>query len=145
MLFRVMEHYADDLFENISPNEQKAECFVCLSVDVDNELYPMKLGDNNLYIRKCSCIGFIHKKCLDTWFSMNSKCPICRIYMKKRVISTAETVVRQTFGMNLFCIFLFRNMCKIIWLTSVVVITMSVFTVYTSGQYKPDAQICDDE
>ena len=145
MLFRVMEHYADDLFENIVPNKHTDECFVCLSVEVDDELCPMKLGDNNLYIRNCMCVGFIHQKCLDTWFSINSKCPICRIYMKKRTICTAEAIVRQAFGMNLFCIFLFRNICKIMWLISILIITMRVFTVYTSGQYKPDAQICDDE
>lgn len=145
MLFRVMEHYTDDLFENIVPDKYMDECFVCLSVEGDDELCPMKLGDNNLYIRKCRCVGFIHQTCLDTWVSMNSKCPICRMYMKKRIISTAEAVIRRTFGMNLFCIFLFRNICKIIWLTSLVIITMRVFNVYASGQYKPDAQICDDE
>jgi hypothetical protein len=141
-----MEHYADDLFENIVPDKHMEECcFICLSVEVDDELCPMKLGDNNLYIRKCRCIGFIHQKCLDTWFYMNSKCPICRLYMKKRAIGPAGSVFRQTFGMNLFCIFLFRNICKIIWLTSVVIITMRVFMVYTSGQYNHDAQICNNE
>lgn len=145
MLFRLMEHYADDLFENIVPDKHIDECFVCLSVEVDDELYTIKLGDNNLYIRNCKCVGFIHQKCLDTWFSMNSKCPICRIYMKKRIIGTAEAVVRQTFCRNLFCIFLFRNICKIMWLISLVIITMRVCAVYASGQYKHDTQICHDE
>ena len=83
MLFRVVDHYNIDLNEKNEKNKnnEKIECFICFETVIENELQPIRLNLNNYYIKKCSCDGFIHKKCLDIWYSNNKKCPICRKFM----------------------------------------------------------------
>ena len=138
MLFRVTEHYADDLIENIIVNNSKVhedECFICLSVEEDNEICPIKLEGNSIYTRECTCKGFVHKICLAKWYAINKKCPICRLYMTKRIYSVAESSARRIFGMNVFCVFIVRNICTIfLMLSTVIVITVQVLLLYTAIQ-----------
>ena len=128
MLFRVIEHYSDDLFENIVANKSdvpREECFVCLSFDFDDELFPMSLESNNVcYIRTCNCIGFIHKKCLDTWYALNNKCPICRMYMKKKTTRGFICIVcKKIYDKSLYCIIIVRNIMEI-WMAMAMVLIL---------------------
>ena len=44
------------------------ECFICL--DEINEPYNIN--------KDCSCILYLHEKCLFKWFAKHKECPICR-------------------------------------------------------------------
>jgi len=120
MLYRLIEHYDDDLFETIVANK---ECFVCLSVDFDDELFPMSLENNNIcYTRKCNCIGFIHRKCLDKWYALNQKCPVCRVYMKKTTTDNLICIVfRRIYDKSVYCIIIFTSIMEI-WLTMILIL-----------------------
>ena len=63
MLFRLVDHYRDDDFiKNVSTNQKNIctdECFVCLSVELYDELSPIKLRGDDVYLRVCCCDGFI--------------------------------------------------------------------------------------
>jgi hypothetical protein len=91
MIYRCIEHYnvSNDNITNIDisscEREKQNECFICLDVNVNSALFRL----NELcieYYKKCNCAGFVHRKCVNSWFIMSSnKCPICRNNMKKIV------------------------------------------------------------
>ena len=139
MLFRVIEHYDDDLFENIVANKSdlyNEECFVCLSVDFDDELFPMSLESNNVYYtRECNCIGFIHNKCLDKWYEFNKKCPICRLYMKKKTTRNLVCIVcRRIYDKSVYCIIICRYIMEIWLAMAMVLIWWQMLQTYTTKQ-----------
>ncbi len=86
MIFRVCEHYYEDETNNISSSENNNsnyknninECVICFEIETSNELKPIFLKEQQIYIRKCNCNSSIHKECLNTWFQKNKNCPICR-------------------------------------------------------------------
>jgi hypothetical protein len=139
MLFRVIEHYADDLFENIVANKRdlhNEECFVCLSVDFDEELFPMSLESNNVYFtRECNCIGFIHKKCLDEWYEFNQKCPICRLYMEKKTTHNLACIVcRRIYDKSVDCIIICRYIMEIWLAVATLLMWWQMLQTYTMKQ-----------
>jgi hypothetical protein len=139
MLFRVIEHYPDDLFENIVANKSdlhNEECFVCLSVDFDDELFPMSLESNNVcYTRECNCIGFIHKKCLAEWYEFNQKCPICRLYMEKKTTRNLVCVVcRRIYDKSVDCIIICRYIMEIWLAMATLLMWWQMLQTYTTKQ-----------
>jgi len=139
MLFRVIDHYADDLFENIVANKSdlhNEECFVCLSVDFDEELFPMSLESNNVYFtRECNCIGFIHKKCLDEWYEFNQKCPICRLYMEKKTTHNLACIVcRRIYDKSVDCIIICRYIMEIWLAVATLLMWWQMLQTYTMKQ-----------
>lgn len=133
MLFRVIDHYNIELNElnqniqnnsnnsnnntsnNTYDNSQTEECFVCYEI-LNNEK-PIKLNSQVYYIKKCGCDGFIHKKCIDLWFSKNNKCPICRDIM---YIKSDVTLIVNNGGKILFaCIIIKKNIIKLLRFLSV--------------------------
>ena len=74
-----MEDYEDLIIQQImyiEPREEN-ECFVCFEIKKSEEL-PIRLKDQTLFLKFCSCDGWIHNSCLKVWFDLNEKCPICR-------------------------------------------------------------------
>jgi hypothetical protein len=77
-----MEDYDDLIIQqinNIEPLEQN-ECFICFEIQKSEE-FPIRLKNQTLFLKFCSCDGWIHDSCLKVWFNANEKCPICRKIM----------------------------------------------------------------
>ena len=136
MLFRVVDHYSDDDFIDNSivkkNNTCADECFVCLSVELDDEDYPTKLRCNDLYLKFCRCDGFIHQKCLDDWYDVSNKCPICRIYMEKKIHPPRSAVI---------CIYIVTIACRMLWLLGWALYAWSAITYYVKNRAKPEIEI----
>lgn len=83
MIFRVCEHYDDN--QPIYPSCIKPdECFICYELSTNLEPCPISLKSQINYNKQCGCDGWIHKQCLDIWFSKQRKCPICRLEITER-------------------------------------------------------------
>jgi hypothetical protein len=94
MFFRLIDHYNDEI--NIKEdNKEIMECFICYEVSYENELKPIKLNSNNIYLKKCKCDGYIHKNCLTLWYEKSKKCPVCRSFMTEK---TNVSVIAFTNG-----------------------------------------------
>jgi len=106
MIFRVIEHYDDDIYSDYKIEE----CFICY--DIKNET-PINLEKQIYYLKLCSCNGWIHKTCLDNWFLKKNSCPVCRTNMTKvfQQVSQVESesiVIQDNFYTKLH-IFLVKN------------------------------------
>lgn len=126
--------YNQDIPENIENKENKEkyeifhdekECFICLELYFDN-LKTLKLNNMNDYIKECSCDGWIHEICFNSWHNVNKICPICRtviIFTKKeyyilRINSFKQNIyetfiilcrlIKHTLLSTLFLWFLYR-------------------------------------
>lgn len=75
MLYRVFEHYDDNLCERDYDNE----CFICFEYKTETGINPINLQIQRLYLNNCVCKGSVHNHCLKKWFDSNKTCPICRI------------------------------------------------------------------
>jgi hypothetical protein len=78
-----------------SCNTINCECFVCLQdFSLDNNLTPIRLIHQPLYIKSCICDGWIHYSCLENWYNANQSCPICRIRVKqpKKNVTSEEVI-----------------------------------------------------
>jgi len=64
--------------KNNNSNINENECLICLEVKNDNNENPIKLNDLASCEKLCTCNGWFHKSCLDSWFIIKLTCPICR-------------------------------------------------------------------
>jgi hypothetical protein len=62
-------------------NKEENFCFICFELKLLKEKKPQRLKNQKLYIKSCECDGFIHNRCLKTWYTSSGKCPICRELM----------------------------------------------------------------
>jgi hypothetical protein len=72
--------YNEDIKESQEKYElfhDEKECFICLEVYIDNSK-TIRLNNMNNYIKTCSCNGWIHEQCFNSWHIVNKHCPICR-------------------------------------------------------------------
>jgi len=89
MLFQTFNPYDDDKlvviqdmeirsisFENKADDTEN--CFICFENKAVDKIKPIRLNYQMFYLKKCDCDGIIHKECLDNWFKIQQKCPICR-------------------------------------------------------------------
>jgi hypothetical protein len=53
------------------------DCFICLELYLDNSK-TIRLNNMKNYIKECSCNGWIHEQCFNSWHNVNKYCPICR-------------------------------------------------------------------
>ena len=73
------------LLRSIDFNTTNCECFICLQETyIDNKSLPIRLIHQPLYIKSCSCDGWIHYSCLQNWYNANDSCPICRIRVRPK-------------------------------------------------------------
>jgi hypothetical protein len=80
MLYRIIEHYDTENYYSqtiLTEKDNIEECFVCLQQENGNNI-PIKLLNQDLYIKTCNCDGYIHSYCLTRWYNINLSCPICR-------------------------------------------------------------------
>ena len=77
-----MEDYNDLIIQQINNNEihEPEECFICFELQKAEEI-PIQLKHQTIFLKFCSCDGWIHNSCLKIWFDINEKCPICRRIM----------------------------------------------------------------
>jgi len=78
MLFITFEPYDN---EN---NIEVVECFICYENKLNEELF--NLNTQIYYLKQCNCVGYLHKNCLDIWYNMNRKCPVCRKKIIKNIL-----------------------------------------------------------
>jgi hypothetical protein len=80
MYFCTYDHYDENQSKHIIDYEENtiSECFICFEIKNIDELEPIKLQKQTLYMRECDCDSYVHKICLKKWFDINKNCPICR-------------------------------------------------------------------
>lgn len=98
MIFRTFDHYNNDLCDFI---EEYDFCFICYEIQIENEIKPLKLNNQPYYLKTCSCDGFIHKPCLDKWYSLSQTCPICREFIiYKKIFDLNVSYIDNTLMVN---------------------------------------------
>lgn len=126
MLFRVIDHY-DDLPKHDSPEPN--ECLICLEINTHDNLMPIDLKTQQIYLKKCDCGGWIHLRCLCEWQEISNSCPICRLYMNKPVsmISHASFYVAKLLGA---CILVCIRICCAFWFALVLACGHHIYRSY---------------
>ena len=105
----------------MEPREEGEECFICLE-EIEDEV-SISLNKIKEYSKFCHCNGNIHKSCLDNWYVINQKCPICRNPM----IKNPECMLKYINCNNhLMCIYSFF----IKYLLFFIIIIRFVFVVF---------------
>ena len=141
MIFRVLENYDDNIYSDYKIKE----CFICY--EIKNEL-PINLEQQIYYLKLCSCNGWIHKTCLDSWFFTKNSCPVCRTNMTKNLqpVSQVESktiIIQDNILYTKFHILIFKNM--IYWLfmiftiinyTGVIFLLVKIYTNCDNVDYK---------
>lgn len=119
MLFRIMDHYEIGNNDSgyIPITEKKAlpdelpECFICFEIKLENEKTPIQLKKQPYFIKTCVCNGFVHKKCLNHWYTNSQNCPICRVGMKKAPSYFAFITEKKVFVY--IPTILFKSICRL--------------------------------
>lgn len=63
---------------------EERECFICFEIKKFEEI-SIQLKNQTLFLKFCTCDGWVHSSCLKTWFTSNEKCPICRNMMLENI------------------------------------------------------------
>jgi hypothetical protein len=53
------------------------ECFICLEVSTKYEIQPSRLINKIHFFKRCHCDGWVHDECIEKWYYLKEKCPIC--------------------------------------------------------------------
>jgi hypothetical protein len=110
MTYRLVEHYNDDIEIEDSVI---ADCFICYEFKITNEEFPINLKHQCYYLQVCSCNGWIHKTCLDTWCLKTNKCPMCRTHMTK-MDSFVAGILKNNWFLTSTYTWLLRHIFRII-------------------------------
>jgi len=92
--------------EEIDTFHNTKECFVCLEVYIDNSI-TVKLNNMKNYIKQCSCDGWIHEYCFNSWHLVNPNCPICRsviIFTKYEYYILTLTIIKKQIQLKIIFI-----------------------------------------
>lgn len=138
MLFRVIDHYEDlSEYEPPEPNE----CLICLEINTYDNLIPINLKTQQLYLKQCDCGGWVHLHCLYEWHTISNSCPICRLYMNKpgSMIYDASFYV-----VNFFCAFIivFIRLCCVFWFILVLACGNHIYQSYFILNRNKEADSC---
>jgi hypothetical protein len=78
----------------LTNKDDEIACFICFELKLFKEKKPQRLKNQKLYIKTCQCDGFVHNRCLKTWYTTSGKCPICRELMlnKNAVVAVLVTM-----------------------------------------------------
>ena len=110
MTYRVVEHYDDNI--EIEDSIIR-DCFVCYEFKITNDELPINLKQQCYYIQVCSCNGWIHKTCLDTWCLKTNKCPVCRTPMTK-ISNCVSIIIKNNLFLTSSYAFFIRNIHRIV-------------------------------
>jgi hypothetical protein len=109
MTYRLVEHYDDDI--EIEDSIIR-DCFVCYEFKITNEEIPINLKQHCYYQQVCSCNGWIHKTCLDTWCLKTNKCPICRTHMTQ-MYTFVSIIIKNNWVFTSIYMCLIQNIFRI--------------------------------
>jgi hypothetical protein len=126
MLFRVVDHYED--YSEYDPPEPN-ECLICLEINTHDNLAPIDLKTQQIYLKRCDCGGWVHLRCLCEWHEISNSCPICRLYMNKPVpmIAHASFYIAKFIGA---CILVCIRICFAFWFALVIAFTSHIYRSY---------------
>jgi hypothetical protein len=99
MIFRVCEHYSEEL---IYKENCDKECFICFETKSSQGFKTINLTEQTIYLHNCRCNGPIHNECLQLWFNMNESCPICRNKMIERNNATIVVFYYLPYGISFY-------------------------------------------
>jgi hypothetical protein len=77
----------------------------------------------------------MHKKCLDTWYVKNKKCPICRKYMSENTTITIELLNKGSYILFAYII-IKKNIIKIMRVFMILFFIFSIFDLYLTIYHK---------
>ena len=132
--------------------EKEIECFICYENLYENEI-PIKLQEQQIYIKICACDVWIHNKCLIKWFTFNNKCPICRIHVTKYStnkirnlyvnvdINTYDNSIMEISNFNLCLFLMFHIMDMYKNLILFIVTILSIFIIIKLVTFVPPNKI----
>ena len=126
MYFRVIDHYPD--FQEDEPPELN-ECLICLESITHDNLRPIDLKTQQIYLKNCDCGGLVHMSCLCEWYDISNTCPICRLYMKK---SQSMTYI-FSFNFDNFCgtsIFVLSRVSFVVWFIFAISFSCHIYQCY---------------
>jgi hypothetical protein len=95
--------------ETLIHNEK--DCFICLELYINNSK-TIRLNNMKDYIKTCSCDGWIHEQCFNSWHDVNKHCPICRtviIFTKYEYYILIIHNFKQKIGEAVFATLIFIN------------------------------------
>jgi hypothetical protein len=126
MYFTLVDHYAD--FTEDDPPEEN-ECLICLEINTHDNLKPIDLKTQQIYLKKCDCGGFVHQQCLREWYEISNSCPICRSYMTK------YGSIISIFSLNFVkycskCVLVFIRICFAFWLLFAISCSYHIYKSY---------------
>ena len=103
MYFPTNNHYFDDSqnsqnFANIVENN---DCLICLEINDNSDNNCIRI-QNQLYIKNCSCDGWVHEYCLNIWYVKNNKCPICLSIMNKNQLLEPNIIIPEQQPLTIF-------------------------------------------
>lgn len=140
MLFRVCDHYEYEYDYNkinkinkINKNNivQKNECFICLEINQFNELEPVTLKSQKIYVSLCNCNSYAHNGCLRIWYDKKRNCPICRIGVQEN-INVRRTLYIKFLNYVLYIYLVFKIIVKVIFnFFSILMFTYILVEYYT--------------
>lgn len=134
MFFITYDYYDinnDDFETNTTKtltHEDSFECFICFEKNIHNEPI-QKLKNQIIYIKQCDCNVWVHNSCLQKWFELNKKCPICCLSMTKNNNYVIHYFKEFSFIMKVYR-FYSRNSIKITKIISMVFIWYIVFVLF---------------
>jgi hypothetical protein len=123
MLFQTFNPYNDDkncVTQNMENHsiyfENKADdaenCFICYENKEDDKINPISLNYQIFYLKNCDCDGVIHKECLDNWFKIQKKCPVCRNAIIKNEYIIIKMMNHNKYSI-LFYVYYKKNINKV--------------------------------
>ena len=139
MYFTLVDHY-EDFPENDPP--ELNECLICLEINTYDNLKPIDLKIQKMYLKKCDCGGSIHIRCLCEWYETSNSCPICRLYMKK-----SESII-TIFSFNVAnfcgtCVLLVFRLCFIFWLLFAMSCSYHIYKSYFILKSRNHNDMCE--
>jgi len=74
-------------------------CFICHDYDGTKIISLKKQANHyeNMFYKRCTCDGQVHRACINVWYDKTMKCPICR----ERMIHTTTRTMTMTPVWNL--------------------------------------------
>lgn len=129
MYFPTFNGYFEDM--NASAKKEDRCCIICW--ENDDTLEDLQITIKNLH--SCSYNSYFHKKCLQTWFSKNHYCPMCREKINNTELLTTNSYSEKT----IILIALGINYCRTLFyviLTYICIYSPYVLMFYTIKQLK---------
>ena len=137
MTFNIFTYYNNQ-------NKYNNVCFICFEYNVDEQITPINLSNQSLYIKNCLCDGSVHHNCLKTWFDKEHSCPICRI----KVIENDEPIIDCYYIHYRIIDFSKLVIVKFFRAAFVLFVFYTIFELYTSiltYKYRNNKQLLDTD